>query len=164
MSNYFCFNSFTLFLITIISIETTKITQNTTNIAHTNDTIGITNPLKVINFEILRFQQAIHLAKVHEDIKNGQKIILCEIAKRNYLRGNRKNEEQFMNGILCYHWWKCKMLGWYHFSTKWNFEGASRFCYKQLQDWLSIVNKQLNKQLVTIIYVNMMPPSIIKNN
>ena len=92
--------SFTLFLITMMSSETAKITQNTTNIAHTKEAIGITIPSEVINFQILRFKQAIHLAEGHEDIKDGSKIILYEITKLNFLRHNRKNAEQFMKSIL----------------------------------------------------------------
>ena len=74
-------NSFTIFLITIISIESPKITQNTTK---TTEAIGRTIPLEVINFKILRFKQAIHLAEVHKDIKDGSKIILCAITKLNF--------------------------------------------------------------------------------
>ena len=77
--------------------------------------------------KILRFKQTIHLAEVHEDIKDGSKIILCEITKCIFVSGKRKNVEHFMNGIFSYHWWKRKMLGWYQFRTKWYFEGASRF-------------------------------------
>ena len=84
-------------------------------------------PSEVIIFEILRFKQAIYLAKVHEDIKDGSKIILCQINKHYFLRGIRKNTEKFMNGFLCYHQWKREILGWYQFRTKWYFEGASRF-------------------------------------
>ena len=120
-------NSFTLFFITIISIETAKIIQNTANIAHANKEIGRTIPLEMINLEIWRFEQAIHLAKVLADIKDGSKIILCKITDRNVSHGKRKNAEQFTNGILSYHWWKCKMLGWYQFRIKWYFEGASRY-------------------------------------
>ena len=43
------------------------------------------------------------------------------------LCGNRKNAEQFMNGILCYHRCKCETSGWYQLRAKWNFEGASRY-------------------------------------
>ena len=66
------------------------------------EAIGRTIPLEVINFKILRIKQAIHLAKVHEDIKDGSKIILCEITKCNFLHKNRKNVDQLMNVILCY--------------------------------------------------------------
>lgn len=68
-----------------------------------------------------------HLSKVLEDIKDGSKIILCEITKRNFLHDTRKNPEKLMDSILRYHQWKRKMLGWYQFRTKWYFEGASRF-------------------------------------
>ena len=37
------------------------------------------------------------------------------------------NTEHLMNGILCYHKWKRKILGWYQFRTMWYLEGASRF-------------------------------------
>ena len=74
-------NSFTLFVIIIISIGTAKITQNKANIANTNEAIGRTIPLEMIKFEILRFKHTIHLVKVHEGIKDGSKIILCEITK-----------------------------------------------------------------------------------
>ena len=73
------------------------------------------------------FKQKIHLSKVHEDIKDGSKIILCEITKQNFLHETRKNPEKLMESIIRYHRWKRKMLGWYQFRTKWYFEGASRF-------------------------------------
>ena len=95
-------NSFTLFLITNISIETAKITQSTSKMI---EAIGRTIPLEVINFEILRFKQVIHLAEVHEDIKDGSIIMLCEITKCNFQYENSKNVEQLINGILCYHQW-----------------------------------------------------------
>ena len=59
-----------------------------------------TIPVELINFKILRFKQAIQMAEAHEDIKDGSKIVLCEITGRNFLRCNRKNAEQFMNDIL----------------------------------------------------------------
>ena len=122
MSNYFCFqNKFiNLNLITMISIETAKIIQSITK---TIEATGRTIPLESIFFEILKFKQVIHLAEVHEDIKDGSKIIPCEITKYK----NRKNAEQLMNGILRHHQWKRKMLDWYQFRTKWYCEGASRF-------------------------------------
>ena len=101
-------NSFTLFLITIITIETAKVTQNITK---TIEAFGRTIPLDVINFEILRFNQAIQLAEVHEDIKDGSKITLCEITKYNFFHKNRENAEQLMISILHYYQWKHKMLG-----------------------------------------------------
>ena len=73
-----------MIFIIIISIEIAKITQNTANMVHAKEAIGRNIPLVLINFEILRFKQAIHLAKVHEDIKDGSIIILCEITKCNY--------------------------------------------------------------------------------
>ena len=81
----------------------------------------------MINFEILRFKQAIHLAEVHADIKDGSKIILCEITKCNFFREIKNNPEQLMEAIFRYQQWKRKMLGWYQFRTMWYFEGASRF-------------------------------------
>ena len=68
-----------------------------------------------------------HLAKVHEDIKDGSRIILCEITKCNFFREIKNNPEQLMKAIFRYQQWKRKMLGWYQFRTKWYFEGASRF-------------------------------------
>ena len=37
-----------------------------------------------------------------------------------------------------------------------------RYWYAQLQKYLSMVNNQLYKQIVTIVYINMMSPSKIK--
>ena len=62
----------------------------------------------MINFEILRFKQAIHLAEVHADIKDGSKIILCEITKCNFFREIKNNPEQLMKAIFRYQQWNVK--------------------------------------------------------
>ena len=80
-----------------------------------------------MEFKLLIIKQKEHLSKVLEDIKDGSKIILCEITKRNFLQDARKNPEKLMDGITRYHRWKRKMLGWYQFRTKWYFEKASRY-------------------------------------
>ena len=75
-------NYFTLFLITIISIETAKVTTNT---GHAYEAI------------VIRFKHKMRLAKVHEDIKDGSKIILCEITQRNFLLEYWKGSDEFMS-------------------------------------------------------------------
>ena len=69
-------------------------------------------------------KQKEHLSKVLQDIKDGSKIILCEITQRNF---SQDDPEKLMESITRYRQWKRKMLGWYQFRTKWYFEGASRF-------------------------------------
>ena len=78
----------------------------------------------LINFEILRFKQAIHFIKVLEDIKDGTKIILCDITELVFIPESGYDPEKdghWLDVYLCYCNREDKIFGWYQSSIKWNF-------------------------------------------
>ena len=72
---------------------------NTAKNAYDKEIIGKTIPEDFIE-DILRFKRATHLAKVNEDIKDGSKIILSEIAEQSCLPKKRSNPKHYGKSYL----------------------------------------------------------------